>query len=254
MKRRWTESAGRACSCRALPSCTRARARDDLNPELQSARLRKRDVNRSLIQRMDCDHVTALAAPCPQCLSRIASSRLERVERHMVVPAHHCRTSATINSAASSSSRDRHSDNSGVTQSLTDLQRLAVRPTTSPLTVAAAHQYGKLVVPTPRLHGGSLLSPCRVRSPRCPSLASPVATPRQRSFPKLSTGRLAVGARRASGRGGGARASCGERTVPTVPRSDLRAGAVRRRREIAERCVAVRLVSIGAQVREPRMC
>src|SRR6266540_5588246 len=119
---------------------------------------------------------------------------------------------------------------------------------------AATHEYGKLVVPTPFAHGGSLLSHARVRSPRCPSLASPVATPRQRSFPKLSTGRLAVGARRASARGGGARASCRERTVPTVPRSALRAGAVRRRREIAERCVAVRLVSIGAQVREPRMC
>ncbi len=101
---------------------------------------------------------------------------------------------------------------------------------------AATHEYGKLVVPTPFAHGGSLLSPARVRSPRCPSLASPVATPRQRSFPKLSTGRLAVGARRASARGGGARA--------------------RRRREIAERrgCVAVRRVSIGPQVREPRPC
>jgi hypothetical protein len=59
----------------------------------------------------------------------------------------------------------------------------------------------------------------------------------------LSTGRLAVGARRASARGGGAPASRRERTVPTVPRRALRTGAVRRRREIAERVVASRLSS-----------
>ncbi len=138
-----------------------------------------------------------------------------------------------------------------------ELSRLlnSIRPTTSPLTVAAAHQYGKLVVPTPSAHGGSLLSPCSRSIPSSSFTSVSCRTSSAAVFSEVVNG--PVGGRRPPrkrSRRGGARASCRERTVPTVPRSALRPGAVRRRREIAERCVAVRLVSIGAQVREPRLC
>ena len=62
---------------------------------------------------------------------------------------------------------------------------------------------------------GQLL-PARARSARRSSPASPAATLRHRSVPQWSTGPSAVGAHRASARGGCASASCGERTARSL--------------------------------------